>query len=111
MRSRSASSVSSWVRSCNRALSMATAAAAFVLDADSDPRAEWLARAPLRAPGPEPPRECLVDHDFAAGRRKARVQSPPADERDALWARVEAASFLSDDEKREAVGYQPRDFA
>ncbi|RUM97345.1 phage portal protein [Pseudaminobacter arsenicus] len=31
-------------------------------------------------------------------------------ERDALWARVEAASFLSDDEKREAVGYQPRGF-
>ena len=26
-------------------------------------------------------------------------------ERDALWARVGAASFLSDDEKREAVGY------
>jgi len=30
-------------------------------------------------------------------------------ERDALWARVGSASFLSDDEKREAVGYQPRD--
>jgi len=28
-------------------------------------------------------------------------------ERDALWARLEAASFLTDDEKREAVGYQP----
>ena len=28
-----------------------------------------------------------------------------AAERDALWARVGAASFLSDDEKREAVGY------
>lgn len=28
-------------------------------------------------------------------------------EREALWARVGAASFLSDDEKREAVGYQP----
>ena len=27
-------------------------------------------------------------------------------ERDALWARVGAASFLSDDEKREAVGYR-----
>lgn len=29
-------------------------------------------------------------------------------DRDALWARLEAASFLTDDEKREAVGYQPR---
>jgi HK97 family phage portal protein len=29
------------------------------------------------------------------------------DDRAALWARIEAASFLSDDEKREAVGYQP----
>jgi HK97 family phage portal protein len=29
-------------------------------------------------------------------------------ERDALWARLGAASFLSDDEKREAVGYSPR---
>ncbi len=28
-------------------------------------------------------------------------------ERDALWARVGAAAFLSDDEKREAVGYSP----
>ena len=27
-------------------------------------------------------------------------------ERDALWARVGAADFLSDEEKREAVGYQ-----
>jgi phage portal protein BeeE len=31
-----------------------------------------------------------------------------AGERDALWARVGAASFLSDDEKREAVGYGSR---
>ncbi|WP_394890889.1 phage portal protein [Mesorhizobium sp. AaZ16] len=30
-----------------------------------------------------------------------------AAERDALWARLGAAEFLSDDEKREAVGYQP----
>ncbi|WP_246717266.1 phage portal protein [Oricola nitratireducens] len=29
-------------------------------------------------------------------------------ERDALWARLERASFLSDDEKREAVGYGPK---
>ena len=29
-------------------------------------------------------------------------------ERDALWTRLGAASFLTDDEKREAVGYQPR---
>ena len=29
-------------------------------------------------------------------------------ERDALWARVGAAAFLSDDEKREAVGYRPQ---
>lgn len=29
-------------------------------------------------------------------------------DRDALWARLEAASFLTEDEKREAVGYQPR---
>lgn len=29
-------------------------------------------------------------------------------ERDALWARLEAASFLTDDEKREAVGYGSR---
>ncbi len=28
-----------------------------------------------------------------------------ADERDALWTRIGAASFLSDEEKREAVGY------
>jgi HK97 family phage portal protein len=28
-------------------------------------------------------------------------------EREALWARLEAASFLSDDEKRKAVGYEP----
>jgi phage portal protein BeeE len=28
-------------------------------------------------------------------------------EREALWARVGAADFLTDDEKREAVGYQP----
>lgn len=31
-----------------------------------------------------------------------------ASERDALWARLEAAGFLSDDEKRQAVGYPPR---
>ena len=29
-------------------------------------------------------------------------------ERDALWARVGAAPFLTDEEKREAVGYGPR---
>jgi phage portal protein BeeE len=29
-------------------------------------------------------------------------------ERDALWARIGAADFLTDDEKREAVGYAPR---
>ena len=29
-------------------------------------------------------------------------------DRDALWARLEAASFLTEDEKREAVGYRPR---
>ena len=28
-------------------------------------------------------------------------------ERDALWARVGAAEFLTDDEKRAAVGYGP----
>ena len=28
-------------------------------------------------------------------------------ERDALWTRVGAAAFLTDDEKREAVGYEP----
>jgi HK97 family phage portal protein len=31
-----------------------------------------------------------------------------AADRDALWARVAAADFLTDDEKREAVGYAPR---
>jgi phage portal protein BeeE len=31
-----------------------------------------------------------------------------AAEREALWARLGAAGFLTDDEKREAVGYQPR---
>lgn len=31
-----------------------------------------------------------------------------ASEREALWRRVDAASFLGDDEKREAVGYPPR---
>ncbi|MEJ6781368.1 phage portal protein [Aminobacter sp. Piv2-1] len=31
-----------------------------------------------------------------------------ASERDALWTRLEAAGFLSDDEKRQAVGYPPR---
>lgn len=31
-----------------------------------------------------------------------------AAEREALWARVAAADFLTDDEKREAVGYGPR---
>ena len=30
-----------------------------------------------------------------------------AAEREALWARLGAADFLTDDEKREAVGYQP----
>jgi len=30
-------------------------------------------------------------------------------DRDALWARIEAATFLTEDEKREAVGYRPRD--
>ncbi len=29
-------------------------------------------------------------------------------ERDGLWRRLEGASFLSDDEKRAAVGYSPR---
>ena len=29
-------------------------------------------------------------------------------ERDALWARISAAPFLSDEEKREAVGYAPQ---
>lgn len=32
-----------------------------------------------------------------------------AGERDALWARVGQAGFLTDDEKREAVGYTPRE--
>lgn len=31
-----------------------------------------------------------------------------AAERDALWARLEGASFLDEDEKRQAVGYAPR---
>jgi HK97 family phage portal protein len=31
-----------------------------------------------------------------------------AAEREALWARLDAADFLTDDEKREAVGYAPR---
>ncbi|MEI4482306.1 MULTISPECIES: phage portal protein [unclassified Phyllobacterium] len=31
-----------------------------------------------------------------------------AQERDALWARISAAPFLSDEEKREAVGYAPQ---
>ena len=31
-----------------------------------------------------------------------------AAEREALWARLGAADFLTDDEKREAVGYAPR---
>ena len=30
-----------------------------------------------------------------------------ADERDALWKRIGDAGFLSDDEKRAAVGYGP----
>jgi HK97 family phage portal protein len=29
-------------------------------------------------------------------------------DRDSLWARVDAATFLTEDEKREAVGYRPR---
>lgn len=32
-----------------------------------------------------------------------------AQERDALWARISAAPFLSDEEKREAVGYAPQE--
>jgi HK97 family phage portal protein len=36
-----------------------------------------------------------------------RVEGLAAD-REALWRRLEAASFLSEDEKREAVGYGPR---
>jgi len=36
-----------------------------------------------------------------------RIDGLSAD-RDALWARVAAADFLTDDEKREAVGYSPR---
>jgi phage portal protein BeeE len=31
-----------------------------------------------------------------------------ADERTKEWTRIGAASFLTDDEKREAVGYGPR---
>ena len=31
-----------------------------------------------------------------------------SDERDALWSRIGAAEFLTDDEKREAVGYGAR---
>jgi phage portal protein BeeE len=31
-----------------------------------------------------------------------------ASERDSLWSRVRSAPFLTDDEKREAVGYGPR---
>jgi HK97 family phage portal protein len=34
-----------------------------------------------------------------------------ADERESLWRRVSAAAFLTDDEKREAVGYGRRDVA
>ncbi len=37
-----------------------------------------------------------------------RIDGLSAD-RDALWARVGQAAFLSDDEKREAVGYGPRE--
>lgn len=29
-------------------------------------------------------------------------------ERDALWTRLDAATFLTEDEKRAAVGYGPR---
>ena len=32
-----------------------------------------------------------------------------APEREALWTRLESASFLTDDEKRAAAGYGPKD--
>ncbi len=32
-----------------------------------------------------------------------------ASDRDALWARIGAADFLTDDEKRQALGYEPRE--
>jgi phage portal protein BeeE len=47
-----------------------------------------------------------------AGRGRRHLPGPDADqvealssEREALWARIGAAAFLTDDEKRAAVGY------
>jgi HK97 family phage portal protein len=52
--------------------------------------------------GPSPDQALRLDVDLD------RVEALSA-EREALWARVNAASFLSDEEKREAVGYGRRD--
>ena len=46
------------------------------------------------------------------GRQRLTVDPDQVDglsaDRDSLWARVGGADFLTDDEKREAVGYAPR---
>jgi HK97 family phage portal protein len=52
--------------------------------------------------GPSPDQALRLDIDLD------RVEALSS-EREAMWARVNAASFLSDDEKREAVGYGRRD--
>jgi hypothetical protein len=50
----------------------------------------------------------LFGDDPRLGYDTDQVEGLAAD-RDALWARIGAADFLSDAEKREAVGYGPRD--
>ena len=46
----------------------------------------------------------VFGHELRLGFDIDRIEGLAA-EREALWSRVNAAGFLSDDEKREAVGY------
>lgn len=55
----------------------------------------------------------LADHHDESGRLRLGFDADRVEglsmEREALWSRVGAAAFLSEDEKREAVGYGPRE--
>jgi phage portal protein BeeE len=52
----------------------------------------------------------VFDRDLRIGFDTDAVEGLAA-EREALWKRVGAADFLTEDEKREAVGYGPADGA
>ena len=70
--------------------------------------AGWLGPAWLAAGGSSGARRAFSDADGLRLEPDLDRIEALSTEREALWSRVGAAAFLTDDEKREAVGYGPR---